>query len=308
MRRAILTGLILCLALTAQTYTAYRIDTFAGGPVPPSLTGASANLGFFLTLAVNAAGDVYFETGETILRLNLDGTITQIAGNGMFGSDGDGGAATQARIGHQCALAVDGTGAVYLTDSFSSQVRKVSDGIITTVAGGGETLQDGVPATAAQLAGPSGVAVDLQGNLYISDSGNNVIREVSNGVITTIAGTGTAGFSGDGGPALEAQFSNPCSLAIDFAGNLYVADVGNNRIRKVSNGTVSTVAGTGAYAWGGPETGVAASAAIAMFQLSGLTPDAAGDLYIATETSVQKLSGGMISTVAGVYPESHKMN
>ena len=119
--------------------------------------------------------------------------------------------------------------------------------MITTVAGNGTCgfSGDNGPATSAQLYGSHGVAVDSAGNLYIADTANNRIRKVSNGVITTVAGNGTAGFSGDNGPATSAQLTDPEGVAVDSAGNLYIADTGNNRIRKVSNGVITTVAGNG---------------------------------------------------------------
>ena len=150
-------------------------------------------------------------------------------------------------------VAVDGSGNVYITDSGNNRIRKVTQGVITTVAGNGMSgfSGDGGPATAAQLDAPQGgLAVDANGNLYIADTSNGSIREVSNGVITTVAGNGRFGFSGDGGPAIDASLNGPVGVAVDSQGSLYIADAGYSvggvsRIRKVSNGVITTVAGTG---------------------------------------------------------------
>ena len=123
---------------------------------------------------------------------------------------------------------MDSAGNLYIADTDNNRIRKVSNGVITTVAGNGTQgfSGDNGPATSAQLNGPDGVAVDSAGNLYIADTDNNRIRKVSNGVITTVAGNGTSGFSGDNGPATSAQLDDPYGVAVDSAGNLYIADTG----------------------------------------------------------------------------------
>ena len=133
-----------------------------------------------------------------------------------------------------------------IADLGSGRIRKASNGVITTVAGNGTFgfSGDNGPATSAQLI-PAWIAVDSAGNLYIDDYGNNRIRKVSNGVITTVAGNGTSSFSGDNGPATSAQLSRPYGVAVDTAGNLYIADYLNYRVRKVSGGLITTVAGNG---------------------------------------------------------------
>ncbi len=134
---------------------------------------------------------------------------------------------------------MDSAGNLYIADTDNNRIRKVSNGVITTVAGNGTQgfSGDNGPATSAQLYIPGGVAVDSAGNLYIADTYNNRIRKVSNGVITTVAGNGTVGFGGDNGPATSAQLNTPVAVAVDSAGNLYIADTNNNRIRLLTPGT-----------------------------------------------------------------------
>ncbi len=163
---------------------------------------------------------------------------------------GDGGLATAAQLRDPSGVAVDSAGNLYIADSVNNRIRKVStSGLITTVAGTGigGFSGDGGPATAAQLSAPRGVAVDSAGNLYIADSENFRIRKVrSSGIITTVAGNGTSGYSGDGGAATAAQLNQPSGVVRDSAGNLFIVDSGNHSIRKMSpDGTITTMAGSG---------------------------------------------------------------
>jgi sugar lactone lactonase YvrE len=182
-----------------------------------------------------------------------------VAGTGAPGYAGDNGPATQARLDYPLGLAFDGAGSLYIADSFNYRVRKVSpDGTITTVAGTGKPgfAGDGGKATAAQLNTPKFLAVDGAGdlfisdyyNLFIADFGNNRVRKVApDGIITTAAGVGgNGGFSGDNGPATDARLNDPIGLAVDALGNLFIAEKGNYRVRKVSpEGVITTVAGSG---------------------------------------------------------------
>jgi sugar lactone lactonase YvrE len=231
-------------------------------------------------------------------------TISTHAGNGVYGSAGDGGAAVDAELASVAQVAADHQGNVYIADGVNSKVRRVSpSGIITTVAGTGTRgfSGDGGPAIDAELNSPIGMTVDASGNLYIADAGNSRVRRVSpSGIITTVAGTGTYGFSGDGGPAADAQLRFPSGVAVDASGNLYIVDAQDNRVRRVTpNGTISTFAGTGTYGFSGD--GGPASDADLRFPY-GVAVDAIGNVYIADTDNyrLRKVSrSGIIFTIAG---------
>jgi len=251
-------------------------------------------------LAVSAVGDVYIASfGNTVSRVAVDGTITTVAGNGNAGYSGDGGPATSAELNSPSGLAVDASGNLYIADYSNNRVRKVAatDGTITTVAGNGTSSYsgDGGPATSAQL-GPGSVAVDASGNLYIADVANDRVRKVgADGTITTVAGNGAA-WLGDGGSAASAQLNAPSGLAVDASGNLYIADTGDYRIRKVAaDGMISTVAGDGVAGSSG-DGGPATSAQLN--RPSAVALDSGGNLYIA-DTTVRKVAAadGTITTV-----------
>jgi Bacterial Ig-like domain (group 3)/NHL repeat len=278
----------------------------AAGPTgkPAARTGKLAHwstlvraaLVLILSSALHAQG---------ILTVTPAPTASTIAGTGTLGDSGDGGAATSATLAAPSALAYDTAGNLYFADRLNHVVREVSKaGQVTTVAGTGVEgfAGDNAAATAALLDTPTGVAVDSAGNLYIADSHNHRIRKVSGGTITTIAGTGVAGFAGDGGPATSAQLSLPTAVALDPSGSLYIADTNNQRIRKVAGATITTVAGDGEELLAGD--GAAATAAA--FDLpTGIAVDPAGNLYVADRGN-QRLrlvsAGGTISTLAGSGP------
>jgi len=230
--------------------------------------------------------------------------ISTVAGTGIYGYGGDSGPATAAQLDVVCALASDAKGNIYIADSWNHRVRKIaSNGVITTVAGTGQPgyAGDGGAATSAQLAYPRGLAVDAQGNLYIADSANSRIRKVAaDGKISTVAGSGVAGYSGDGADAASAQLNYPRGLAVDGAGSLYIADSWNYRVRRVSlQGQISTAAGNGTYGSTG-DAGQATAATLGFVQ--SLALDRQGNLYVSDvyNHSVRKIAAnGVISTVIG---------
>jgi sugar lactone lactonase YvrE len=235
--------------------------------------------------------------------------IAIFAGTGVQGFSGDGGRALSARFHGPNGVAVDAFGDVYVADEYNYRVRKITaSGRITTLAGNGKfpdspTADDqrGL-ATSLPLALPAGLAVDKQGNVYISDYYNRVRKVSREGMITTIAGAGTGGFgfSGDGGPATAARMHSPEGLAVDTRGNLYIADTGNNRVRKVSPaGTITTVAGTGVAGFSG-DRGPATSAKLD--EPYWVAVNSRGELYFSDlhNLRVRKVSAnGTITTLAG---------
>lgn len=236
------------------------------------------------------------------------GQIITLAGNGIAGFSGDGGAATSAELHSPGGVAVDTAGNIYVADPGNNRIRKItaSTGVISTVAGNGTAgfSGDGGAATSAELNTPVGVAVDTGGNIYIADEFNNRIRKVTltTGIISTVAGNGTPGFSGDGGPATSASVKLPRGVSVDASGDIYIADTNHSRIRKVtvSTGIINTVAGSGLQGYAG-DGGAATSAGLC--SPSGVVVDAAGNFYIADTCNnrIRKVtaSTGIISTVAG---------
>jgi len=226
----------------------YRIETVAGtsgnGDGGPAL---AAQMGTIQGIAVDSAGNLYLADTDNhrIRKVTAAGTISTLAGTGVAGFSGDGGPATSARLNLPYGLAVDWTGAVYVADLGNNRVRRIgADGVITTVAGTGAhaSAGDGGLATAAQLSTPRNVAVDSTGNLYISEFEGHRVRKVTpDGKIASLAGTGIAGFRGDGGPAISALICYPAGLAVDRSGNVYIADSGNNRVRQVQGSVITTV-------------------------------------------------------------------
>jgi uncharacterized protein (TIGR03437 family) len=244
-------------------------------------SAASVALSSISGVAAAADGSVYVSSGS-VFRVSPNGIISTLAGNGQAGFAGDYGPATSAELGNPIGLATDSSGSVYIADSDNNRIRKVNpSGTITTIAGSVKAgfYGDGFLATAASLTNPQGVAVDTAGNLYIADTGNQVIRKVnSQGIITTVAGNGQQGPGGDGGPAIAARLSAPCAVAVDGSGNLYIVDGGNNEIRKVDNsGIITRIAGTGQPGYSG-DGGPAAAAALA--EPSGIALDAQGNIFI----------------------------
>lgn len=276
-----------------------KISTIAGtflgfnviNPTPYAGDGGSANnahLNFPLGITVDHMGNVIIvDAGNGVIR-RIDATtgiISTVAGTGAQGFTGDNGPATSATFFNAYAVAVDGQNNIYIADAGNNAIRKVTiaTGIITTLAGLGpdETGYSGDdgPATSAKLNYPVGVAVDQIGNIYIADS-NHVIRKITDGIITTVAGNGVAGYTGDGSAATSASLRNITRVAVDADGNIYIADAGNTVIRKVTvaTGIITTYAGNGVYGYAG-DGGVAILANLAAPWDVAL--DDKGNLYIA---------------------------
>src|SRR5450631_383672 len=283
----------------------YVISTIAGGAPPPTPAVArSASIGDPTRLATDAAGNVYFGSLHSVFKVDAGGTLTRFAGNARAGNSGDGGPAAAAQLNFPMGIAVDAAGNVFVADRDASGVRKIAvNGTSSTVAGNGTPgfTGDGGTAIGAQINGPLGVAVDAAGNLYIADTGNEVVRKVSaDGTISTVAGTGTSGYLGDGGAARSAWLNGPEAVAVDAAGNLYIADTFNGRIRRVgTDGIITTVAGVGSTGIYSGDGGPAQNAALSL--PTDVAVDRAGNLYIADfgNSRIRVVTNGIISTVAG---------
>jgi len=348
----------------AQEYT---VSTVAGG-APPSTPAAatSISIGVPNRVTLDKSGNLYFTSLNCVFRIDANGILTRIAGNSRAGYSGDGGPAAQAQLNSPAGLAFDSAGDIFIADTGNNVIRKITtDGNIHTFAGNGTPglSGDSYPATSAQLLAPAGVAVDSAGNVYIADTGNSNIREVTtdgniatfaglgfrgtggdggqptsatlnvpqdvfvasngtvyiadtgnadirtvapgtlNGVtvplINTVAGSTTIGYAGDGGAATSASLFNPWAVTVDSAGNIYIAEYGNNRIRKVdTSGKISTIAGNGTLGFSGDGS----TATSAMLNLpTGIAVDSSGNVYIADSGNLRlrKIANSNISTIAG---------
>jgi sugar lactone lactonase YvrE len=248
-----------------------KITTIAGtgtaGYTGDGGLATSATLSSPSDVTVDGSGNVYIVEAENQVIRKItasDGKINTIAGTGTAGYTGDGGLATAATLNYPYSVSLDAAGNLYIADAGNYVIRKITalDGKISTIAGTGGSSGDsgdGGLATSAKFIGVQDAVVDSAGNVYVSDYNAHRIRKItaSDGKISTIAGTGAAGFSGDEGPADAAQINYPGYIDLDAAGNLYIAEYGNNRVRKVASGTgiITTIAGTGTRAYtgdGGP--------------------------------------------------------
>ncbi len=312
------------LMVVANTHFVYRVDLttgvltrHAGADPGGSYNGdnqpaTDAQLSQPSSLAADAAGNLWIadETNSRIRRVDATtGEITTVAGTGSIGFNGDNQPATSAGLFYPNSVALDGDGHMYVADQYHDRVRRVEagTGTITTVAGTGTFTGDGGPATAAQLYSPSGVVADAGANVFVTDSDNHRIRRIDAGTgeITTVAGTGTEGYSGDGGPATAAELDEPVGLTMDPAGNLWFADHDSDTVRRIDAGTgvITTVAGPGSWGFagaGGPAT------AAQLNEPAGVAVTAAG-LWIADGDNHRiryvDLTTGDITTVAGTGAE-----
>lgn len=274
----------------AQPAPFYIVTTIAGsGRVAYPGDGRNAtSVDLFepARVAFDSAGNLYFTESyyERVFRVSTAGTLTGVAGTGVAGFSGDGGPATAAQLENPQGLAVDAAGNIYV--GVAERIRRISpDGAIRTIAGTGVYgySGDGGPATAAQIHDPAAICVDASNNIYFSDEEFHVVRKISaDGRISTVAGTGRPGFSGDGGPGQSAQLNNPIGLAVDAGGNLYIADSANQRIRRLRGGVITTYAGNGEFGYTGD--GKAATSA-SLFNPFGLAVDSAGNLLIGDLTN-----------------------
>lgn len=306
--------IVYCLAIVACTgvgaVSAQNITTVAGNGTPGNAgDGGAATLAKLndpTGVFVDAAGNIYIadNLNHNVRKVSTSGTITTIAGTSTAGFSGDGGQATAAQLSGVQRVILDGAGNIYLNDAGNYRVRKInSSGIITTVAGTGSYTYtgDGIPATAAGLS-IHGMTFDPAGNLVIADISNNRIRMINSftGIILTIAGAGTSGYTGDGGQATAATFNSPIDVAYDGAGNLFISDYMNSVIRKVNtSGVISTYAGNGTMSYGG-DGGPATAAALQ--NPVGLGADVSGNLYICDRNNnrLRRVStSGVMTTAAG---------
>lgn len=242
------------------------ITTIAGNGITQYIgdgwPATNYSLAYPVGICADNNGNIY-EADYAVARIRRwkNDTLWTYAGDGTMGYSGDGGQATNAQIKEPTGVAVDATGNLYITEEYNNVVRRIdaATGIITTVCGntGGGYAGDGGPATNANMEQPQGLCLDKNSNIYIADRGNQRIRKVdaATGIITTFAGNGSTGYTGDGGAATNAQLSMPTSICADTSGNIYIADNGNNVVRKIdaTTGIITTFAGTGLADFGGDE-------------------------------------------------------
>lgn len=286
------------------------ITTLAGNGIASgsgdSGPALQATLNLPAGVAVDTAGNVYVadSANHRIRRVAPDGIITTVVGTGEAGDDGDGGPARDARLRRPLGVAVGADGTLFVADTYNHRIRMVAaDGTITTVAGTGEPgfAGDGGPGAAALLAYPTGIAVGAGGALYIADTGNHRVRRLAaDGAITTVAGTGAAGFNGDGGPATLARLNSPRGVAVAADGTLYIVDRENRRIRMVdADGLITTVAGNGSSGFNGDRGDATQATLRAPYDVA---VDSRGNLYVADTFNhrIRKVTpDGGIRTVAG---------
>lgn len=302
-------AVLLSLIPAARAQQQHIITTVAGG-LPNHVPATQAAISAPAPVVKDSAGNLYTAdlSRNAVYKIDSSGQLTIVAGNGAAGFSGDGGPASNAELNGPSGLFVDGSGNIFIADQNNNRIREAvaATGNIQTVAGNGTNAYagDGGPATNASLGLPTGVFVDSAGNIFIADLENNRIREVvaATGIIKTVAGNGTFGFSGDGGPAASAQLNGPSGVFVDSSGNIFIADEGNQRVREVivATGDIQTLAGNGTYGFSG-DGGLATSASFR--NPSGLSVDSSGNIFIADRDNnrIREVlaATGNIQTVAG---------
>ena len=289
-----------------QTVAGIGVIGYNGDGIPAT----SAKITDVANIFVDTHGNLFIADIQNAQIREVNATthlISSVAGTGTFGYNGDGIPATSAELDNANGISVDSAGNIFIADTGNGRIREVvaATGLIRTVAGNGTWgySGDGMAATAAELNQPLGVAVDAAGNIFIDDYGNQRVREVNaaTGLISTIAGTGVAGYNGDGIAATSAQLNRPIDVAVDSHDNVFITDGQNQRVREVSAGTglISTVAGNGTPGYNGD--GIPATSAEIIFP-NGIAVDAAGDIFFTDSNDrIREVDGfsGLISTVAG---------
>jgi trimeric autotransporter adhesin len=314
-------ALLACCTFFTNDLKAQKVYTLAGTGVQgyagedSVATDIAVKINTPSQIAIDTAGNIIFadKNNAVVRRVNMrTGRIRTIAGNGTAGYSGDGGAATAAQLRAPVGVAVDDTGSIFISDLASQTIRRVTPlGVISTYAGVDNTpgfTGDGGPAAAANFHNPFYITVDKNRNLYIADTTNNLIRKIDpTGTISTVAGSGTAGYSGDGGPATAARLHWPTSVAADTLGNLYIMDSRNNAVRKVnSSGIITSIAGNpsiGAVSWGYTGDGGQATSAQLNYPID-LAVDKYGNVFIAdiNNDAIRMVTAdGRIKTVAGCH-------
>ncbi len=271
-------------ALAASLYLPNAVASDLKGNVYVGGVCDAAGINCGATPQASDPGDI-----SVIRRISPSGTISRVAGNGASGFSGDGGPATSASLNHPVSFTTDAAGNLYIADTHNHRIRRVlaSSGVITTVAGDGTAgfSGDGGPATAARLSYPHDVAVDGVGNLYVADTGNQRIRRITPaGIISTVAGSGVAAFSGDGAPAINAALNTPSRLALDAVGStLYVVDSGNSRIRRIQGllGPTILVASPASLSFGNQQLDTTSAAQTITLKNNGAAPLAIYSISVA---------------------------
>jgi uncharacterized protein (TIGR03437 family) len=307
-----LTSVTIAMLLASSAGAQSTLKTLLGG-IPDGLQALSSTLNTPSAAVSDGAGDIYvaLKGAHVVIKLDKSGMAWLVAGSGSSGSAGDGGPAKSATLNTPTGLALDSGGNLYIADSAAHRIRRVgTDGVITTVAGNGKSgyAGDGGAAASATLNSPSAVAVDAAGNLLIADTGNHEIRKVTaDGQISAFAGVGIKGYVGNGSAATSARLNYPAGVAADKAGNVYIADTGNNWVRLVTpDGTISLYAGvdttssSGPFGIGGGDPTLAVN--VSLGSPTSLAVDQSGNLYVVESATyrIRRISAGdHISYFAG---------